>query len=373
MEITIKRELLLLLLGKVIGAVSLKQNNPIYSHVLVEVEHDGIHITSSNVDLEVTVARAFKSDKQFSFVIPARKTMEILKNLSSDNITITVNVKDSEVIFSSENYKFNIKTLNRNHFKLIGDLKKPIEVKVKAENLRDAIKSTIFVSIENSSMVYASGILFELAEKKLTLVTTDSFRMAMSELPSHIENEGEGKKAKSLLVPRKTAQEIYSLLQGEDGQDVTLEISDTEIAINIKGARLVSKVLDANFPSYAQLLEVNCKEYVIVKKEELSKAIRAVSVLGDKDSPKTSLIIEKDHIEINLKQQDSGAYKINNSDSQISNEFETLFLSRYLIEAIDVLKSSQAKIEFPEQRKTVLIKGYESATDSVHVISLAQE
>ena len=365
MTLTIKREALLQMLQKVVTVISPKQSKPIYSHVLVEIDEGRLSITSSNTELQIKVVSPFDKKHKTTFVIPARKTIEILKNLTSEEINLEI--KQNKVIFSSEFYKFSLQTLEYYSFKLLDSIDRPAIIEVNAEELREAIKSTIIATLDGGTSVYFGGILFDLKPNKITAVSSDSYRIAQYDLKADIENE---RQLESVVVPRKTAHEIFSLLQGEHGK-VKIQLNENKIAINIKGAGLVSKLLDCAFPPYEKYTFVKSQSYAIVKKEELSKALRAVSALGEKNNPETRVIVNEKGFEVSLiGQENSGKYSISNSDAKIDGEIQADLSARFLIEAIDSLSSSQTRIEFPKELTSITIKGVESANDPTHIIGL---
>ena len=76
-------------------------------------------------------------------------------------------------------------------FPLIPEVKKEKPYKIKVNQLKEALSQTIFSTGSTDSRVELSGVLFIFNEDKLTLVSTDSYRLSEKNIDLKSEKQEE--------------------------------------------------------------------------------------------------------------------------------------------------------------------------------------
>ncbi len=123
-----------------------------------------------------------------------------------------------------------------------------------------------------------NGILCSFKEGKLTLVATDGRRLAMVDLDVEI---AAGQEA-SVIIPAKAINELQRLLKDEG--DIEIRLGENQVAFELNGTLLVSKLIEGNYPNYRQVIPNEAKERIEMERETFLNAVRRVSLLTSEKS-----------------------------------------------------------------------------------------
>ena len=89
MKLTITREQLQEGLVAVAASVPAKTTLPILSNILLEATRDGIRLSGTDLDISVSTTVAAQVEQEGAITLPARKLVEIVRELPSAAIRIT--------------------------------------------------------------------------------------------------------------------------------------------------------------------------------------------------------------------------------------------------------------------------------------------
>jgi DNA polymerase III subunit beta len=129
-----------------------------------------------------------------------------------------------------------------------------------------------------------TGIRVEISGDTVVLAATDRFRLAVRELTwSALSPDIEA----SVLVPARTLAEAAK--SGIDGSDVRLSLGagmgvgkDGLLGISGNGKRSTTRLLDAEFPKFRQLLPAEHTAVATIDVAELTEAIKLVALVADR-------------------------------------------------------------------------------------------
>src|ERR1043166_5369440 len=115
MKFTITRDKLHEGLGAVAASVPAKTTLPVLANVLVEAAGDGLRLSATNLDIAVSTTVAASVDQEGSMTLPARKLVEIVKELPNAAIRVTGSGEQRAQIESGKS-KFKLRGLSRDEF-----------------------------------------------------------------------------------------------------------------------------------------------------------------------------------------------------------------------------------------------------------------
>ena len=136
------------------------------------------------------------------------------------------------------------------------------------------LKKTSYAISTDQTRYVLNGILFSFKDNKLTMVATDSRRLALVDLEVEFARSQETE----VIVPAKAVTEIQRLVREED--EVKLSIGQNQIAFELNRTLLVSKLIEGNYPNYRQVIPSEAKERITLERETFLTAVRRVSILA---------------------------------------------------------------------------------------------
>jgi len=193
-------------------------------------------------------------------------------------------------------------------------------------------------------------VLFEANDGALRLVATDSYRLAVKDVPSVATEQIK-------LVPYRALREL-SRTVGAGAMRVALGERDASF-VSDQG-RLTVRVIDATFPNYRQLLPDGHSNRLTVAKDALLEAVGRAALVAEDHIP-VRLAMHQGGVELSVIRQEVGeATEL--LDGEYSGEDMTIaFNTRYLTDGIMAVDDEKVVIETSDPLKPGLIHGAASA------------
>jgi len=153
-----------------------------------------------------------------------------------------------------------------------------------ADLFAEAIGQVAIAAGRDDTLPMLTGIRVEISGDTVVLAATDRFRLAVRELTwSALAPDTEA----AVLVPAKTLSEAAKA--SADGSDVRLSLGagtgvgkDGLLGISGNGKRSTTRLLDAEFPKFRQLLPAEHTAVATINVAELTEAIKLVALVADR-------------------------------------------------------------------------------------------
>ncbi len=263
-------------LGMIQGVVEKRTTMPILSHVLMGSTDKGLLLEATDLENTATVLCDAQMEGEFKMAVPAGILSDLVRNIrEEEEISVTATENNwIEVVTSSGSFK--IAGLAADDFPRIPEVSSDDLFQISSERLEEMISKTIFSVSDDEMRRSLSGVFFEKrGEQTLRLVATDGHRL------SYVDQKIEGLSLpRDILVSRKALVEIRRLLRlskevriGSSGNFFVFELKDENLIF-------VSRVIDAEFPDYMQVVPVSTKNTVRVDAAQLLLALLRVSLFS---------------------------------------------------------------------------------------------
>lgn len=254
-------------------------NLPILNNILIKANNGNIVLTATDLELGVTSSIRGKIEKEGSYTIDSR--------LLSDYVTLLPNKKidleliNNKISIKCDNYKTLIKGMDSEDFPLIPEVEKKEVYKIKTVDFKKALSQVIFAASVNETRIELSGVLFSFNKNKLTLVATDSYRLA----EKTILTQSESRKEKKVIIPSKTLQEVIRIISiindGEiENGFIELYVNENQVLFLISETRIISKIIEGQYPDYKQIIPIKHETKVVIEKDEIIRAIKTSSIFS---------------------------------------------------------------------------------------------
>src|SRR5206468_7274061 len=121
-------------------------------------------------------------------------------------------------------------------------------VKLPATGLTEALRQVVRAASSEDSRPILTGVLMAAEQGGLRLVATDSYRLAVRDLPGiGVLREGQ-----RVLVPSRALSELQRLL-GSAAGEVHLRLGEHDATFELGTTRLTTRLIEGEFPNYRQL------------------------------------------------------------------------------------------------------------------------
>lgn len=338
-----------------------KPSLPILGNILLKMEKGLLYLTSTNLEIAIETSIRGKVEKEGSFTIPASLFFSHISFLPNEPLTIEV-IKD-ELFLRHKNGETKIKGLSSEEFPIVPETEKKEKYLISSLNLKKSIQQTISSCSPSETRPEISGLLFSFSSelKTLTLVGTDSYRLAEKTIA--LKELDASLKLEKVIIPVKTLQEFLRIFDtsSEEGEnEVKIFLSENQILFYFQETKLISRVVQAEFPNYKEIIPKNFKTKTILERESLIRVIKGIAPFSKTGVNDVSFEFFPDKSKIILSSLNSqvGESKIE-VKGDVSGEKNNLsFNYRYLLDGLTSLSTPELSFEIIDDASPSVIKPF---------------
>jgi DNA polymerase-3 subunit beta len=318
---------------------------PVLSGLRVSLGQGSVELVGSDLELTIRVTAPAQGEGEGSVVLPARLFADILARLDAD--TVTVEFEDEDARIEAGRFATTLRTLSANDFPRLPDV--PTSgVTVGAAALADALRQVVPAASKDD-------------EGGLRLVATDSYRLAMRDLPGVSMLEADQR----VLVGAKGLAEVQRLLG--DG-DIEVFLAEREVTFRVGSADVTTRLIEGDFPNYQQLIPSGYPNQLAVGRDVLSAAVNRVRLVGQsRDTAPIRLHMTGDGLELSAIAQDVGEAHESVEAKFDGDELIVAFNAQFLIDGIEAAGSSDLVLETVDPLKPAVLRNPES-TDFLYLL-----
>ena len=299
MKFKITKEKFIEGLSQVQHVVSTRTTLPILSNVLMEAKNGEVRLTTTDLDVGVRGSVSAEIETEGATTLPARKLATIIRELPTSEIDFEVDENNIAQIDAGPSF-FKILGLSEDEFPPLPDFDGAMEYTVSQKVLKEGLKKTSYAISTDETRYVLNGILCGFKNQQLNLVATDGRRLAMVDADLEFPDSQE----REFIVPTKAVNELQRLLA--DAGDVKISVSDSQIAFELNGYLLTSKLIEGNYPNFRQVIPGDAKHRVTMDRETLRETVHRVSLLTSDKSSSIKFSFTEDNVEIMANSPDVG-------------------------------------------------------------------
>ncbi len=254
---------------------------PVLAGVLITGTDAGLTIAGFDYDVsaEVTVPAEIASNG--AVLVSGRLLSEITRALPAK--PVDVSVEGNRVLLSCGSAKFSLPAMPVEDYPALPSLPEETGL-VAADVFAEAVSQVAVAAGRDDTLPMLTGIRVEISGDSVVLAATDRFRLAVRELTWSTSSPGV---EAAVLVPARTLAEAAKAVTV--GSEVHLALGagaavgeERLLGIRSAGKRSTTRLLDAEFPKFRQLLPAEHTALATVGVAELTEAIKRVALVADR-------------------------------------------------------------------------------------------
>ena len=296
----------------------------------LRADADGLTVTGTDLDLTVRSQLRTAVEAEGETVVPARLLTDIVRSLPPGEVSMQV--LEDEVQIASGRSLFSVRTLPVADFPTLpapaGD-----EVNVPAEDLAMAFRQVARAASSDDARPILTGVLMAARGDGLRLVATDSYRLALRDLPkAQVLSEGQ-----QVLVPSRALEELSRILA--PSKNVTMRLGEREVTFEVSEgnhtAQVTCRLIAGEFPSYQTLIPDSDENRLEVDRAALLDATRRIRLLARDTNAPVRIALREGSIELTAISQDVGSASDEIDASYDGTPTTVAFNPDYLIEGLE--------------------------------------
>jgi DNA polymerase-3 subunit beta len=349
MKLSVSKEKLLQGLQTVQNVVSTRTTLPILSNVLLEAADGQLRLTTTDLDVGIRGGIEAAIEKPGAATLPARRLFTIVRELPSAEILLEVDSKSVASIRCGPSF-FKILGLPQEEFPPLPNFEGAKTFTLRQKDLKDGLRKTAYAISTDETRYVLNGILFSFKDNKLTLVATDGRRLALVDIELEFPRSHE----LDLILPTKAVTELARLVS-EEG-DVKMSVSENQVAFEVGGTLLVSKLIEGNYPNYRQVIPPEAKERITLERESFLNTVHRVSLLSSEKSNSVKLVFSKNNIDIIANTPEVGEARESLPVAYKGREFSVAFNPEFLMAPLRNLPNEEVFLDLIDEMSPGVIK-----------------
>lgn len=325
---------------------------PVLSGLRLEVVGDELSVTGTDLELSIRLTVAVGGERDGAVVIPARLAADIVRALPSGAVEVEL-VDDSggdTVSITAGRSQFSIRPLGLDDYPTQAE--PASEAVILASSLvADALRQVVRAASTDDARAVLTGVLIAAEDDGVRMVATDSYRLAVRELP---DNELLGGVQK-VLVPSRALNELQRVLAGSGELKVRLGARDA--VFESGGTRLTTRLIEGEYPNYRNLLpsDSSYTNVLTVGRDALLEALRRVKILAQDATP-VRLALGGDTLRLTAITQDVGNAWEEIDASYSGTEMTVAFNPDYLANGVEAIDGEEVTLSTIDPMKPAVIR-----------------
>ena len=347
-----------------IGKVTL----PILNNVLIRVDDKKVSLVTTNLDMAVRDFLPVSNSEDGVITVPAKLLAEFVSNLpQGEKITIeTQDAKnglgDTKVSISAGNYSSTINGALADDFPELPEIneKTAVTYKMNVDEFKASLNSVIIACSTDLSRPALTGVYFNTQNDQLAIAATDGYRLTEKILIDKVKSEVKA------IVPASSLQEVLrSITDNMDGIEITF--SEDLVRFRLGEVEIISKIIDASFPDYRQLIPKESNIKATVDRDELIRVTKLAALFSR--SVGGSIICESAQPDTFSVKSIANEFGENDSviKAEVTGDGKVNLNSRYLLDALNVLSESTLSFSFSDHISPIVIQNSKDTTYT-HII-----
>jgi DNA polymerase-3 subunit beta len=348
MKLTITREQLQEGLVAVAASVPAKTTLPILSNILLEASKEGIRLSGTDLDISVSTTVSASVDQEGAITLPARKLVEIVRELPSAAIRLTAS-GEQRVTIECGRSRFRLLGLPREEFPAFPSVKFDGGWRISSTELQKLIGHVAFAASTEESRPILNGVLWELRPERMRMVATNGHRLARMDVPT---SETQGASQADLIVPPKALEQIRRLF----GTDETVEIarSENHLGFRTSATQIFTRLIEGPYPNYEQVIPRENDKVATADKSALTAALRRMSIVASDQTHRIRMAFANGSCKLSVQTPDLGEAQEELNVSYEGDPLEIGFNAAYLLEILKYIPTDEVRMTFkaPERAAT---------------------
>jgi DNA polymerase III subunit beta len=348
MKLTITRDQLQEGLVAVAASVPTKTTLPVLSNILLEANRDGLRLSGTDLDIAVSTGVPASVDQEGAITLPARKLLEIARELPSAPIRLVAS-GEQRVTIECGRSKFRLLGLPREEFPAFPAVKFEGGWRAPAKELQKLIAHVAFAASTEESRPILNGVLWELRPEKMRMVATNGHRLARMDVPT---SAGTGAGQADLIVPPKALEQIRRLFRPED--DIDIARSENHLGFRSTTTQVFTRLIEGPYPNYEQVIPRENDKAATADKAAITAALRRMSIVASDQTHRIRMAFASGSCKLSVQTPDLGEAQEEVTVTYDGDPLEIGFNAAYLLEILKYIPTDEVRLTFkaPERAAT---------------------
>jgi len=329
---------------------------PVLQNVLLKTEGNFLEFNTTNLETSIKWWVLSKIERQGQALVPANFLVNLINLLSVSKLELKEEGKN--LILISKDQEIQIQGQNPDEFPIIPKIEKSLFQKIPAKLLEQALSHVVDIPSLSQIKPEISGVYFNFKKGKISLVATDSFRLAEKTITISEEKFSNT----SFILPQQASKELLNILTQADN-DVFCYVNPNQVLFEFQNnttqekVEFYSRLIEGNFPNYQEVINKKRGLKIQLQREEFISQVKKAGLFSSKlQEIKITSLPKENKLKVF-----SQSVEIGRNESYIpckitGKEVEVAFNYRFLLDGLNNIRGSEVLLELSENEDSAIIR-----------------
>lgn len=338
-------------------SVSPRSVMPILSGVLLETLDGKVKLFTTDLESSTTTCCGANVEEKGVCVVNHRLLLDLFRDSDDERLVLETNGNELEI--RGEKNIFRIFTMPVDDFPEQPIVDIPVVERLDPTAFTRAVQAVSRAASRDEKRPTLTGIYMEISGEEISLVSTDSYRLAVKKFRDGYSVKEEG----NFIVPASALLNFSRLVSGENPVNVYRDENAGQLRFDDGNVSFTVRLIDGKFPRYEQFIPESTGISVEIRKEELLSAIKRASLVNTT----IKIQLEPGRVTLNSESRDVGEAKETLEVDYNGDPITIAFNGKFLEEGIISADGETVVLGMNEPLKPGVIKSKEGE-DYIYVI-----
>ena len=244
--------------------------------IYVTTKNGQVELQGNDFELGIRLTIDGDIKEPGTLVVGSRYFQELIRKLPGDTIELYKPEDGNSLTITSGSSEFNLVTLHPDDFSLVEQIHDQDHVNIDSFAMKELIDLTNYAAATDEDRPVFTGALLEIKENEVTMVATDTHRMAVKK----ITIDEPATTPMRAIIPTKTLAEVSRLLPTDNPAMINIIWNRTQIVFNFESIYIISRLIEGTYPEYEKVIPSQFDSSAVIDRREFAGAVDRVSLLA---------------------------------------------------------------------------------------------
>ena len=345
-------------LQSVLHAISTRAPLPVLRNVKIDCEAPNkMILTATDMNLGFSIRRTLPAvvEESGSITAEGRMLNDVIGSFPA-NTEASISLKEGLLAIHWDKGEHSLPTIPADDFPVVPEISDGQNLTISGSSMEHLIKNTEFASSNDPTSGVCTGILMETEANRITLVATDTHRMAIAQATL----AKEATDAQSVIIPAKVLREIKRILGSSDIELLEMDIDASHIQFRTPEMLTICQRLQGQFPDYQRVVPKETQRTIEANVQEFLAATRSSSIHAPQHSHRVILRIQNEEMCIESEAPEAGSGLQNVPITLAGEKIDIAFNASFIIDFLSIISSEKAELGLNENHQAAILRPAEN-------------
>ncbi len=320
--------------------VSGRSTQPVQNNIYLSSQNGTLRLVATDleyVSIDATIPATISDEG--ATTVPARYFTQIANSLPGGDVELVADEADNLAI-TCGSASYDIRGVSADDFQMLPEVADAIEFSLPQSKLTELLRQTAFAASDDETRPILTGVLFSLADSRLCLVATDTYRLALC------TSESDADQAREAIVSGKALNEVLRVLDDQTDEPVKITISEDLVSFEIGSITIASRLIEGEFPNYEKVIpdEEQLDKQITVSTADLESALRRALIVAREDASRVVFHTSEEGLRITADSPDVGHVEEQIPAELEGEPIETAFNASYIMDMLEAVRGEEVRL-----------------------------